>query len=143
MPKSWPESHSDDRKAIDIISRSVRFLGGDNLFRRYIFDDGRTLLTSGYSITLFDQPLTPDDLTKIEYTWSCALSIAVRMLTRPDDGYNMRFPQRPNVPEGNGKTTYYILDVDEAGAPSLGQPQTRLTFAARDGRRIDLLWSEV
>lgn len=65
------------------------------------------------------------------------------ILTRTDDGYNMRFPQRPNIPEGSGKTTYYILDVDEAGASSLGQMQTRLTFAARDGRRIDLLWSEV
>jgi len=140
VPKSWPESHSDDRKAIDIIGRSVRFLGGDNLFRRYIFDDGRTLLTSGYSISLFDQPLTADDLTKIEYTWSCACGLNA-LADSADDGYNMRFPQRPNIAEGNGKTTYYILDINDAGTSAQGRPQTRFTFAARDGRRIQLLWS--
>jgi len=105
------------------------FLGGDNLFRRYIFDDGKTLLTMGYSVTMYDHPLTSDDLTKIEYTWSY-------------DGYNMRFPQRPNIPERppgqGGKTSYYVSDIDAHDE----QGYALFAFTSLSGDRLEVIWED-
>jgi hypothetical protein len=71
-------------------------------FKRFIFDDGATLLTLGYSITLYSQPLRPYELQLIERThrwWE----------------HTLRWPSRPGVAEGKAKgrwkTTYYLIDV--------------------------------
>ena len=65
-------------------------------------------------------------MTSSEYTWSY-------------DGYDMRFPQRPNIPEVSGKTSYYILDTFDAGTDAQGRDRTRLVFSAQDGRNVSLL----
>ena len=44
----------DDMEQIRLIKRVVGFLGGDNMFKRYVFGDGKWLLTNGYSLTLFE-----------------------------------------------------------------------------------------
>jgi len=43
-----------DMEQIRLIQRVVGFLGGDNMFKRYSFGDGKWLLTQGYSLTLFE-----------------------------------------------------------------------------------------
>lgn len=53
-----------------LIARAARFLGGDNLFKRFVFGDGRELLCLGYSITLFEEPMVEDDLRVLECTSS-------------------------------------------------------------------------
>ena len=47
-------TYMDDMAQIRLIKRVVGFLGGDNLFKRYVFGDGKWLLTNGYSLTLFE-----------------------------------------------------------------------------------------
>ena len=54
----------DDMEQIRLIKRVVDFLGGDNMFKRYVFGDGKWLLTNGYSLTLFEgRGLGKPDLT--------------------------------------------------------------------------------
>ena len=47
-------TYMDDMQQIRLIKRVVGFLGGDNMFKRYSFGDGKWLLTNGYSLTLFE-----------------------------------------------------------------------------------------
>lgn len=60
---------SEDWTAIKIILRAAKFLGGDNLFKRYAFDGGRTLMTLGHSIIVFKETLTPEHYKNVEHTW--------------------------------------------------------------------------
>jgi len=63
----WPLVN--DWLSMSIFLKAVAFLGGDNFLQRYSFDSGRVLLVNGYTVTVYTYPLTPDDLSKIEYTW--------------------------------------------------------------------------
>lgn len=58
-------STHDEMAQIRIISRIVAFLGGDNLFKRYVFGDGHWLMANGYSLTFYEKPLTAEMLTKV------------------------------------------------------------------------------
>jgi len=54
-----------DFEQIKIIQKVGLFLGGDNMFKRYVFGDGKWLLVNGYSITYFEEPLSRKDLLTI------------------------------------------------------------------------------
>lgn len=86
------------------LQESVNFLGGDNLFKRYVFDDGSTFLTLGYSITLYSQPLKKYEMRLMERTYR-------------SQEHELRWPARPMIPEGKAKgrykTTYYLQDIVE------------------------------
>lgn len=51
-----------DFEQIQILQRVAPFLGGDNMFKRYVFGNGKWLLVNGYSITYFEEPLKKNDL---------------------------------------------------------------------------------
>ncbi|TIB66813.1 hypothetical protein E3Q16_04371 [Wallemia mellicola] len=69
IPSYFPKYMSEDWTAIKIILRAAKFLGGDNLFRRFAFDGGRTLVTLGHSIIVFRETLTPEHYKNVEHTW--------------------------------------------------------------------------
>ena len=60
---------SEDWTAIKITLRAAKFLGGDNMFRRFAFDGGRTLVTLGHSVIVFRETLTSAHYQNIEHTW--------------------------------------------------------------------------
>ncbi|KAK4057061.1 hypothetical protein OIO90_001961 [Microbotryomycetes sp. JL221] len=96
-------SYRSDMSQILLLKRIVEFLGGDNMFKRYVFGDGHWLFVNGYSITFFEQPLTKKMMSKMEHTWY--------------EGYRLSFDDREAIPERhdpNGlpcKQTFYIDDI--------------------------------
>ncbi|GAA97904.1 glycosyltransferase family 31 protein [Mixia osmundae IAM 14324] len=134
----FPYRHIDnlpfapDHKHVDVRVVSLRLLaaaawalGGSNMFRRSVFDDGRVVLTLGYSITFHAQPLTPADLAKTEWTY------------HPD--FEPTRPHRPGLIEGFDKLTYYlsyvVIEDDETHARGLllSEPQRRHVRKVRIG----------
>ncbi|GAA5901305.1 uncharacterized protein JCM6883_000173 [Sporobolomyces salmoneus] len=91
-----------DFEQIQIFQRVAPFLGGDNLFKRYVFGNGKWLLVNGYSITYFEEPLKPNDLQVMEHTWYV--------------DYPLVLEDRPGIPERHGsgpaKQTFYIDDIE-------------------------------
>ncbi|KAM0752729.1 hypothetical protein T439DRAFT_323343 [Meredithblackwellia eburnea MCA 4105] len=87
-----------------LIKKVVSFLGGDNLFKRYVFGGGKWLLVQGYSVTLFEEPLEKDMLRKMEHTWYKEHTL-------------IDFPERPMIEERHDwdgkkvKQTFYIDDI--------------------------------
>lgn len=107
---------------MSVLQKAANLLGGDNIFRRYIFDSGKLLYTSGYSITFFSQSLDKTDYANIEST---------------DRHQHIRFPKRPAIPEGAKsvssdlyKTTYYLKDVQG----------TVLTYSNKAGENLYVDW---
>lgn len=101
----FPLWHTPDRfEALRKLQRSVNLLGGDNIFKRYIFDDGSTFLSLGYSITLYSRPLKKYEMRLMERSYR-------------SEEHELRWPARPMIPEGKSKgrykTTYYLRDVIE------------------------------
>jgi hypothetical protein len=72
-------------------------------FKRFVFDEGRTVLTLGYSITMYNKPLKEYEMRLMERTYRSW-------------EHELRWPARPNVPEGKAKgrykVTYYLKDLD-------------------------------
>ncbi|GAA5833113.1 hypothetical protein JCM5353_004238 [Sporobolomyces roseus] len=97
-----------DFEQIKIIQKVGLFLGGDNMFKRYVFGDGKWLLVNGYSITYFEEPLTRKDLLTLEHTWYI--------------DYPLILEDRPPVPERHGekpaKQTFYIDGIETISAQS-------------------------
>ncbi|KAK4052495.1 hypothetical protein OIV83_002297 [Microbotryomycetes sp. JL201] len=96
-------SYRSDMSQILLLKRVVSFLGSDNMFKRYVFGDGKWLFVNGYSITFFEQPLTRKMMNKMEHTWY--------------EGYRLSFDDRPAIPERHDpnnlpcKQTFYIDDL--------------------------------
>ncbi|EFP89475.1 hypothetical protein PGT21_034851 [Puccinia graminis f. sp. tritici] len=87
-----------------LLQQAARILGGDNFMRRAIYDDGRELVTLGYTVTRFDVPLRREDMQTIEKTWS------------GDSDFPLRFPTRPRIIETDqsgtaGKRTFYLCEI--------------------------------
>lgn len=86
---------------ITLLSRVAAFLGGDNMFKRYVYGNGKELMVLGYSITVFEVPLKKSDLAKMEHTWHA--------------GWNLVYPERHVIPERidapgyTVKQTFYIV----------------------------------
>lgn len=61
----WHESGSGDlRKGISLVGKAATAIGGDNWGRRYIFEDGKVMVTLGYSVTIHLTPLSETDVTR-------------------------------------------------------------------------------
>ncbi|BGP01121.1 hypothetical protein NBRC10513v2_004866 [Rhodotorula toruloides] len=97
----YGSTHSD-MDQIRRIRTAADFLGGDNMFQRYVFGDGKWLLTMGYSVSFYEKPLTREDMAAMEHTWY--------------DGYRLCFDDRPFMPERHGpgpvKQTFYIESTE-------------------------------
>ncbi|GAA95859.1 glycosyltransferase family 31 protein [Mixia osmundae IAM 14324] len=65
-----PSPGRDPFQVIGVLQRAAIFLGPDTLFRRYVFGDGKHVMTAGYSIVEYRHNLTPDDMTKMEKTYA-------------------------------------------------------------------------
>ncbi|KAG0151389.1 hypothetical protein CROQUDRAFT_36799 [Cronartium quercuum f. sp. fusiforme G11] len=124
--------HHDDNdlNQLLLLMKAASFLGGDNLFKRSIHGNGSQLVNLGFSITIFDTPLLPKDMSSIEYTWSY-------------DDYKLRYPSRPKIIETDeigtgGKRTYYISQINISDD---GQSATFIHLD-RWSNRMDLIWGE-
>lgn len=61
----WHEMGLGDvRKTIKTIGMASKLLGGDNFGRRYVFETGKVVISLGYSVVLYAQPVTPSMLAK-------------------------------------------------------------------------------
>jgi len=50
---------------IRLIKKAAAFLGGDNMFRRLVWGDGKWLVVLGYSVTIFEERLTKEMMSKM------------------------------------------------------------------------------
>ncbi|GAA6010047.1 hypothetical protein JCM10207_007535 [Rhodosporidiobolus poonsookiae] len=133
---AYGSPHSDMAQ-IERIGDAAAFLGGDNMFRRYVFGRGRWVMVNGYSITLYEKPLSREDLGVIEHTWYAEQELL--------------YQDRPHIPErhsGDGtpaKQTFFIESTE------LVSPDTALfTYLQADSWdeqmpadervRIQVLW---
>ncbi|EOR03649.1 hypothetical protein J056_003106 [Wallemia ichthyophaga EXF-994] len=94
IPTYFPKYMSEDWTSIKIILRVAKFLGGDNMFKRFAFDGGRTLVTLGHSIIVFRETLTPEHYRNIENTFG--------------DDLTADFPSRPH---NKRSYEYFIKDI--------------------------------
>ncbi|GAA96910.1 hypothetical protein E5Q_03584 [Mixia osmundae IAM 14324] len=110
--------------ALRLLAASAWALGGSNLFRRSVFDDGKVVVVQGYSITVYAKPLTAEDLDKTEWTYQPKM-----------EPYR---PHRPGLKEGTDKLTYYlsyvVIEDDDTHQQQLLLSQTQ----QRSIRRVRL-----
>lgn len=130
----------DTHRIVHTLLNASHFLGQDNMFQRFSLDGGRVILVNGYSITTYQEALTADDLSKIEYTWS----------RNPDDTLiyeNVRPPVRVvghrkikwDLEGNQRKSPYYLDEVRD-----VDMVNGRATFVYRNDRssRITIHWEE-
>lgn len=94
-------SHLDQFSQILLLSQAAAFLGGDNMFKRYSFENGKTVLVNGYSITMHEEAMKPENFTRIEQTWrhDWELAYPTREL----------IPERLDMPGWAVKQTFYLV----------------------------------
>ncbi|SCV71309.1 BQ2448_2897 [Microbotryum intermedium] len=127
-------SYLDDFAQIRLINQAVGFLGGDNMFKRYIIGDGRWLLVLGYSITIFEEKLKKEMMREMEHTWY--------------EGYRLSYDDRPPIPERRGddgkaaKQTFYIKIISPNSAlfTYVQADAWYEHMASEDRVRIEVLW---
>ena len=147
----YPRHHFDplvrtdtDVTAVALLQQAATLLGGDNMFRRFVFDDGRAMVCLGYTITIYNEPLTPFDLTRI----------GARRLARPSDSAETTWPEplpprrdlivRPGIPEGRPpgsddpdfKTTYFLRSIKP-----FNKDQFELLHSNMRGEVVRLIWA--
>ena len=64
FPPWHPSGEGDLRKGIRMLGRAAVGVGGDNWGRRYAFDGGKVVVVLGYSVTIYDQPVSKSDMTQ-------------------------------------------------------------------------------
>ncbi|GAA6001090.1 hypothetical protein JCM10207_007408 [Rhodosporidiobolus poonsookiae] len=116
----------DGLPSIQLLSSAASALGGPNFLRRWVFDDGTVSLTLGYAITVHREPLSGDDLRRIEWTW---------------DEHEPRKEARPALREGEQKLTYYLSSVERLSPDVALLKHTCTSPLVESGlREIDILW---
>ncbi|BGP17555.1 hypothetical protein JCM10213_004096 [Rhodosporidiobolus nylandii] len=126
-----------DMEQITRVRDAAAFLGGDNMFHRYIFGNGKWLLVNGYSLTYFEQPLKKEEMQYMEHTWY--------------EGYTLSFEDRPHIlerhdPSGKpAKQTFYIeateiLSPNSALFTFLQADSWDEHMSMKDRVRLQLLW---
>lgn len=122
---------------------AAAFLGGDNVFSRHVFGNGKWLVVHGYSVTYFEEPLKREDLALMV---RCAASPLLSK-NRADahgpptqehtwyEGYPLSFEDRPHIqerhdPKGKpAKQTFYIVrSFSFSVIPSLHTPRLCFPF---------------
>ncbi|KAI5474776.1 N-glycosylase/DNA lyase [Pseudohyphozyma bogoriensis] len=114
---------------IKLFQTAVEVFGGQNLFRRWIFDNGGLVWTVGHSVILYRDPLGEDDLTKAEYTW---------------EDHIPRRPARPLRPEGVEKYTYYIDRVERVSpSRTIFHHTCSHPGVQKSVKRISIVWDQI
>lgn len=95
---SWHISGNGDlRRGVLLIGEVSKLIGGSNFGRRYVFDEGKTVVSLGYSVVSYPLvPISRSDLGKTEHTW---------------DNLRSHHPLRNRLRENVDKVTYYVTDV--------------------------------
>ncbi|GAA5935472.1 uncharacterized protein JCM15063_001047 [Sporobolomyces koalae] len=120
----WHETGMGDlRKGITLVGKAAKAVGGDNWGRRYTFENGKVVVSLGYSIVIEREPLTQDQLDQSEHTWW---------------EFETFHPIRPGQEEGLDKRTYYITGVRTLSPDGI----VRLEHKNREGERVDLIWDQ-
>ncbi|GAA6058934.1 hypothetical protein JCM10212_002886 [Sporobolomyces blumeae] len=120
----WHESGTGDlRKGISLVGKAAKAIGGDNWGRRYVFEEGKLLVSLGYSVTVEKEPLTQDQLDKSEHTWW---------------EFETFHPIRSGQEEALDKRTYYITGVRTLSPDGI----VRLEHKNREGERVDIIWDQ-
>ncbi|KAM0754798.1 hypothetical protein T439DRAFT_321844 [Meredithblackwellia eburnea MCA 4105] len=118
----WHESGNGDlRKGITLVGKASKAIGGDNWGRRYIFEDGKVVISLGYSIAVHANPVTEEELDQSEHTWW---------------EFATFHPNRPGLVESVDKRTYYLTGVRILDS----QGVARLEHKNREGERIDIIY---
>jgi len=139
MMPEWMHKN-DDYKMLHVLIEAAHFLGQDNMFKRYSLSDGRTILVNGYSITNYLEPMTPNDLSKMEWTWSHAEDCKlVTDNVRPPItviGHGVTVHDQP----GKQRKSPYFLDQVKNVDKVIG----RATFVYRNERSKEIIidWVE-
>jgi hypothetical protein len=116
MP-SWMHN-DDDYRMLHVLLQAAKFLGQDNLFKRYSFDSGRMILANGYSITTYLVPLTASELEKMEQTWGFGLDSNLTFEVRPPIT-TIGHKQQPTDQQGEQrKSAYYLQAVENVNGPA-------------------------
>ncbi|GAA97389.1 hypothetical protein E5Q_04067 [Mixia osmundae IAM 14324] len=120
------EHYRRDRlQSVLLMLSTARQLGGHNWGRRYLFDENRTMITLGYSVTLYKEPLTASDLEKIEWTWA------------PDR--ELYDPVRPPL-EATDKSSYLLTMIKQIRDPSFALPSLLMRHHNQLGEMIQVIW---
>ncbi|SCZ88893.1 BZ3501_MvSof-1269-A2-R1_C65g00367 [Microbotryum saponariae] len=150
-------SYLEDFAQIRLVNQAAAFLGGDNMFKRYVFGDGRWLLVLGYSITIFEEKLKKDMLREWYVTDPRHFNqpLVCAILT-PDffflqehtwyEGYRLSYEDRPSIPERRGdegkpaKQTLHFLSSTSAMFTYAQADAWYEHMASEDRVRIEVLW---
>ncbi|SGZ31798.1 BQ5605_C042g12004 [Microbotryum silenes-dioicae] len=117
----WSESGSGDlRKSISLVGRAAKAVGGDNWGRRYVFEDGKVVVSLGYSISIEARALSESELNRSEHTWW---------------EFETFHPIRPGKHESIEKRTYYLSAVRH-----LESGVVRLEHKNQENERADVIW---
>ncbi|KAL8292977.1 hypothetical protein RQP46_000671 [Phenoliferia psychrophenolica] len=112
--------------AVALFADGADAIGGRNMFRRWVFDGGKTVWTSGFSVMIHRDALTADDLDRVEHSWT---------------GFEPRRKSRGARAEGEDKLTYWITAVERLTPTlTLFRHECRHPSVQNDLRRIDILW---
>lgn len=130
----------DDYRLLHVMIQAAHFLGQDNMFKRYSMEGGRVIVVNGYSITTYLDPLTPEDLSKIEITWGFAPNdVLVYDNMRPpitSIGHRQSKEDRQGKQRKSSYFLHEIIDADDRLATA--------TFVYRNerGKEIRVFWQE-
>lgn len=121
-------------ESVLLIAAAARVVGGRNLLKRHVFDDGKVAMSLGHSITLYEDALTEDDLTKLEVS-PFSLPLDPQRLTRPlaVDLARVRAPRDPPT-QAEGANGEAVL-LPERGAAHLARPRPPAARVQRHERR--------
>ncbi|KAK4696583.1 hypothetical protein P7C70_g8353, partial [Phenoliferia sp. Uapishka_3] len=117
----WHESGAGDlRKGITLVGKASKAVGGDNWGRRYVFEDGKVVVSLGYSVTVHASALSESDLDASEHSWY---------------EFTTFHPIRPGLAESVEKRNYYLTSVRVVD-PGV----VRLEHKNREGERVDIIY---
>ncbi|KPV76019.1 glycosyltransferase family 31 protein [Rhodotorula graminis WP1] len=116
----------DGIDAIKLLGQASSAVGGPNFLRRWLFDGGLVVFTVGHSITFHREALSPEDLSRIEWTW---------------EAHEPRRPSRRGLREFDDKLTYYLSSVERLSPDVTLLRHTCAHPSVQAGlREIDVLW---
>lgn len=140
--KIMPEwmHNNDNYRVLKLLTDAAHFLGQDNMFKRYSLDGGRTILVNGYSITNYYEPLTSEDLSKMEWTWiyTDEYKLANEKVRPPIRA--IRHQMEPYMVQGKQwKSPYFLHKLK-----NVDKDRGRATFIYRNeqGKEITIDWVE-
>ncbi|GAA6057799.1 hypothetical protein JCM3770_001046 [Rhodotorula araucariae] len=116
----------DGLKAIQLFSDATSAIGGRNFLRRWVFDGGLVVFTAGHSITFHREATSPEDLSRVEWTWQ---------------HHEPRRASRQGLHEFDDKLTYYLSAVERL-SPEVALLRHTCSHPSVQGglREIDVLW---